>query len=44
MQIYLTVYEILANKSFTVTFFIYLGQQFITQGTMAVCAYRRNYV
>jgi len=43
MQIYLTVYEILANKSFTVTFF-YVGQQFITQGTMAVYAYRRNYV
>ena len=24
--------------------FFFLSQQFITQGTMAVCAYRRNYV
>jgi len=25
-------------------FFFFLSQQFITQGMMAVCAYRRNYV
>jgi len=32
------------SSAWSVFFFIYLVQQFITWGAMAVCAYRRNYV